>query len=124
MEVESGIRPLEIRREELSIRQATKILMKDNSSNIKCAWNEWIQDEKIEHRLSPFGKMNVQLAAMTYLEYCIGITQFGAGTQFLRLPTAKQEETRILAYLRIIQIKDHHARKVIKGSPNRYYKQL
>ena len=65
LEVESGIRPLEIRREELSIRQATKILMKDNSSNIKSAWNEWIQDEKIEHRLSPFGKMNIQLADMT-----------------------------------------------------------
>ena len=62
MEVKSGICPLEIRREGLSIRQATKILIKDNSSNIKSAWNEWIQDEKIEHRLSPFGKMNVQLA--------------------------------------------------------------
>ena len=46
--------------------------MKDNSSNIKSAWNERIQDEKIEHRLSPFGKMNVQLA--DDLEYWIGIT--------------------------------------------------
>ena len=42
LKAESGIRPLEIRREDLSIRQATKILIQDYSSNIKSAWNDWI----------------------------------------------------------------------------------
>ena len=41
VEVEAGVLPLELRREELSIREGGKIMSKDNSQPIKELWNEW-----------------------------------------------------------------------------------
>ena len=63
--METGILPLELRREELSIRQAIKIMMKDRSQLIKMTWDRWRESEKRETRLSPFGKMSIHLADMT-----------------------------------------------------------
>ena len=65
VEVEAGILQLELRREELSILQATKIMMKDSSQLIKMTWDRWRESEKREPRLSPFGKMSIHLADMT-----------------------------------------------------------
>ena len=64
MEVEAGVKPLDIRREELSIRQATRVIMKDNSELIKSAWDSWIESDVRESKISPFGLMHVQLADM------------------------------------------------------------
>ena len=40
VEVEAGVQPLELRREELSIREGGNIMSKDNSHPIKELWNE------------------------------------------------------------------------------------
>ncbi|MEW8548387.1 MAG: reverse transcriptase domain-containing protein [Candidatus Thiodiazotropha sp.] len=64
LEVEAGIKPLAIRREELAIRQAAKVMMKGNESYIKRSWDSFVDSDVVEHRVSPFGKMNVQLADM------------------------------------------------------------
>lgn len=65
MEVEAGVIPLSLRREELSIREATRIMMKDNSNLIKSSWNNFMEQGQQERRLSPFGMINMQLADMT-----------------------------------------------------------
>ena len=44
LELEESILPLELRREELSIRDGGKIMSKDNSQAIKQMWNEWRDD--------------------------------------------------------------------------------
>ena len=56
---------MEIRLEELAIRQAARALMKDNGERIKISWDRFIESEVVEHKVSPFGKMNIQLADMT-----------------------------------------------------------
>ena len=65
LEVEAGVVPLQIRREELSIRQAARIIRKDDTSFIKVSWNTFVDSEKIEKKISPFGMMLVQMADMT-----------------------------------------------------------
>ena len=64
LEVEAGVKPLELRREELAIRQAAKIMSKENDSCINKCWNSFTESEIIERKISPFGKMNIQVADM------------------------------------------------------------
>lgn len=64
MEVEAGIVPLTLRREELAIRETTRILMKDNSNLIKESWDKWKADGRAERKVSPFGLMDIQVADM------------------------------------------------------------
>ena len=65
LQVEAEVKPLEIRREELAIRQAARVLMKDNGECIKISLDRFVESEVVEHKVSPFGKMNIQLADMT-----------------------------------------------------------
>ena len=65
LQVEAGVKPLEMRREELAIRQAAKIMMKDNEECLKKSWDRFMESEAVEHKVSPFGKMNIQVADMT-----------------------------------------------------------
>ena len=60
LEVEAGVKPLELRREELAIRQAAK----ENDTCINKAWNTYTESELMERKISPFGKMNIQIADM------------------------------------------------------------
>ena len=64
MQVEAGVKPLELRREKLAIRQAAKIMSKENDTCINKAWNTYTESELMERKISPFGKMSIQLADM------------------------------------------------------------
>ena len=64
LEVEAGVKPLELRRDELAVRQAAKIMTKTNDSSIKICWDRFVDSESGERKVSPFGKMNVQVADM------------------------------------------------------------
>ena len=64
LEVEAGVKPLELRREELAIRQAAKIMSKENDTCINKAWNTYTESELMERKISPFGKMSIQIADM------------------------------------------------------------
>ena len=65
VEVEAGVLPLELRREELSIREGGKIMSNDNSQPIKELWNEWQDSYRGNERyLSPFGLIDLQLQDM------------------------------------------------------------
>ena len=46
--MELSIQPLEIRRMELSIREAGRILSKDVDIPIKASWENWRESEKTE----------------------------------------------------------------------------
>ena len=43
LEVEAGVKPLELRREELAIKQAAKIMSKENDACINKAWNTYTE---------------------------------------------------------------------------------
>ena len=62
LEVEAGVKPLELRREDLAIRQAAKIMSKENDTCINKAWNTYTKSELMERKISPFGKMIIQIA--------------------------------------------------------------
>ena len=64
LEVEAGVKPLELRREELAVRQAAKIMTKKDDSCIKRCWDRFMDTEIVERKVSPFRKMNVQVADM------------------------------------------------------------
>lgn len=64
LEVEASVKPLEIRREELAVRQAAKIMMKNEVSCIKSSWDRFTESEIVEHKTSPFGIMNILIADM------------------------------------------------------------
>ena len=64
LEVEAGVKPLDLRREELAVKQAAKIMTKDEDSYIKRSWDRFIDSDNTEHKISPFGKMNLQVADM------------------------------------------------------------
>ena len=65
LQVEAEVKPLEIRREELAIRQAARVMMKDNEECIKVSWDKFVESEMVENKVSPFGKMIIQVADMT-----------------------------------------------------------
>ena len=56
------MKPLEMRREELAIRQAAKIMMEDYEECLKKSLDRLMESEAVEHKMSPFGKMNIQVA--------------------------------------------------------------
>ena len=64
LEVETGVKPLALRREELAVRQAAKIMTKEDDSCIKRCWDRFMDTESAERKVSLFGKMNVQVADM------------------------------------------------------------
>ena len=47
LQVEAGVKPLEMRREELAIRQAAKIMMKDNEECLKKSWDRFMESEAV-----------------------------------------------------------------------------
>ena len=61
LEVELNVRPLEVRRTELSLRETGRILSKDVDIPIRSSWENWRETEKTEKYVSPFGKMLLQL---------------------------------------------------------------
>ena len=65
-EVEAGILPIDLRREELAVREMAKILAKDDEMLIKKAFNTWRDnnEEKPDRYLSPFGQMWIQISDM------------------------------------------------------------
>ena len=64
MEVEAGVTPLDIRREELSVQLAARIMMKDTSQCIKKSWDNSVERDSTEIQLSSFGQMSIQPADM------------------------------------------------------------
>ena len=65
LEVELGVTPLSIRRQELSIREGAKIISKSDQVLIKKSWQNWKQNIENEKFLSPFGKIQLQLEDLT-----------------------------------------------------------
>ena len=61
LDVEAGIRPLNLRREELAIRDIGKIMAKDNIQKIKSTFEDWRENAGREMFISPFGKMYMQM---------------------------------------------------------------
>ena len=63
LEVESGIMPLDLRREELVVRELTKILSKDKNEEIRKCFETWKYrtEERPEKILSPFNKAFMQM---------------------------------------------------------------
>ena len=66
LQVEAGVLPLDLRREELAVREFGKICAKQDTQPIKKALKEWeeAQEETTEKYISPFGMMNIQMADM------------------------------------------------------------
>ena len=61
LEVEAGVKPLCIKREELAVRQEASIMMKTDNTPIKMSWDSFIENDQTERKMSPFGKMNIQV---------------------------------------------------------------
>ena len=49
LEVEAGILPLSLRREELAIREMGKIMAKDNTQKIKSTFEDWRENAGKDH---------------------------------------------------------------------------
>ena len=79
LEVELGIKPLHIRRQELSIREGAKIISKSDEILIKKSWLNWKDEIESEKFLSPFGKLQLQLEDMPSET---GITTFNIEPEF------------------------------------------
>ena len=61
LEAELNVKPLEVRRTELSLRETARILSKDVEEPIRSSWENWQETEKTEKYISPFGKMLLHL---------------------------------------------------------------
>ena len=61
LEVELGVNPLHIRRQELAIREGAKILSKSDQVLIKKSFLDWKENIESERFLFPFGKIQLQL---------------------------------------------------------------
>ena len=44
--------------------EAARIMMKPDDSNLKVSWDSFLDKESAERKISPFGKMNVQVVDM------------------------------------------------------------
>ena len=51
LEVEAGVKPLELRREELAVRQAAKIMTKADETCIKSSWDRFMETEQVERTI-------------------------------------------------------------------------
>ena len=54
LELEAGVKPLCIRREELAVRQAARIMMKTDNTPINMSWDSFIENDQTERKMSPF----------------------------------------------------------------------
>ena len=63
--MENLIKPLHIRRQELSNREGSKIISKGDQILIKKSWLNWKDEIENEKFLSPFGKIQIQLEDMS-----------------------------------------------------------
>lgn len=79
LEVELGIKPLQIRRQELAIREGAKIISKDDQVLIKKSWLNWKDNIQSERFVSPFGKIQLQIED---LQSETGITTFNIEPEF------------------------------------------
>ena len=66
LQVEAGVLPLDLRREELAVREFRKICAKRDIQPIKMALRDWgeAREETTERYISPLGKMAIQMADM------------------------------------------------------------
>ena len=65
LEVEAGVKPLCIRREDVAVRQTARIMMKTDNTPIKMSWDSFIENYQAERKMSPFRKLNIQVADMS-----------------------------------------------------------
>ena len=79
LEVELGVKPLQIRRQELAVREGAKILSKADQILIKRSWLDWRDNIKTERFVSPFGKIQLQLED---LHSETGITTYNIEPEF------------------------------------------
>ena len=61
LEVELGVLPLDLRGQELAIREGAKIMSKTNDDRFKHKWIDWETNTSYERHISPFGIINLQL---------------------------------------------------------------
>ena len=54
LEVEGGVKPLELRREELAVRQAAKIITKSDDLSIKICWDRFVDSQSVERKVSTY----------------------------------------------------------------------
>ena len=73
LQVEAGVLPLDLRREELAVREFGKICAKRDTQPIKKALKEWeeAREETTEKYISPFGMMNIQMADVCICGYSV-----------------------------------------------------
>ena len=66
LEVEAGVLPLDLSREELAVRDFGKICAKQDTQPIKQALQEWehVQENSYERYISQSGKMKIQMVDM------------------------------------------------------------
>ena len=66
LQVEVGVLPLDLRREELAVREFRKICAKRDTQPVKKALKEWeeAQEETTEKYILPFGMIPIQMADM------------------------------------------------------------
>ena len=63
----AGVKLLELRREELATRQTAWIIVREGDEEcIKVSWDSLLDQEEIEHKISPFWKINIQMADMIH----------------------------------------------------------
>ena len=79
LEDELGVKPLQIRRQELAVREGAKILSKADQILIKRSWLDWRDNIKTERFVSPFGKIQLQLED---LHSETGITTYNIEPEF------------------------------------------
>ena len=68
LEVQAGVLPLSLRREELAVRECTKIMAKVDTDPVKkclLSCQSSLQEESREKIITPFGKMLQQIIDMT-----------------------------------------------------------
>ena len=68
VEVEAGVLLLDLRREELAVRELRKICAKRDTQPMKQALKVWeeAREETVERYISPFGKMTIQMADLCH----------------------------------------------------------
>ena len=79
LEVELAVKPLQIRRQELAIREGAKIISKNEQVLIKKSWLDWKDIPHTERFISPFGKIQLQLEDL-YSE--TGVTTYNIEPEF------------------------------------------
>ena len=122
LEVEAGVKPLCIRREEFAVRQAERIMMKTDNTPIKMSWDSFIENDQTERKMSPFGKMNIQVADISTNT---DISLHSLGKEFNFLESLQPTKiSRILAKSRLIENKNSRTIKNIERNNRWTYGQM